>query len=63
MATLAEIYEQLKATQPPTQLSFLNTRLMLDTGINLRSIRPEDAQSQAAVAKVRTALKAMGVSI
>lgn len=45
------------------QMSLLNTRVLLQTGVNLRNIRPEEDQDPQTVAKVSEVLRKLGISV
>ena len=61
MLSLDRIKSDLLAqVRSDSKFSFINTRLILTTGINLRDYRPEDATDPKVVAKVLAALTAQG---
>ncbi len=62
MESLSSVFAHLRATQPAMQLSLINTRVMLETGVNLKQIRPDQDRNEAVMAKVRAVLGDMGVA-
>ena len=46
-----------------THFHTINTRLILQTGVNLKKIRPEQNLDQALIGKVLDALSRMGVAV
>lgn len=62
LKTIADIYMTLQKEKAPTQISLINTRLMLETGIDLKCIKPEQDGDPAAVNRVRTFLSELGVA-
>jgi hypothetical protein len=64
VATLTGLAAGLnKQLANPTSFGALNTRVLLRTGINLRSPRPEQDNDRAAVEKVQKALADLGYRI
>lgn len=59
---ITAMFTKLSASRTPAQLSLINTRVMLDTGVNLKDIRPEQDNDAATAAKVRSVLREMGVA-
>jgi hypothetical protein len=63
MNSLGEIRKVLSAALAnPAMFSLVNTRLILRTGVDLSDIKVADDRNPAAIAKVVTALKALGYS-
>lgn len=62
LGTITAIYQSLQHRQSVIQLSLINTRVMLETGINLRSVSAEQDRDPALVAKVKITLHEMGVT-
>ena len=58
---LAAALQAKLATQ--THFHTINTRLILQTGVNLKKIRPEQNQDPALIGKVLEALDRMGVAV
>lgn len=62
--TLDAIGNALRELLPlATNFNSINTRLILQTGINLKKIKPEQNADEQAVGKVIAALMRMGVPI
>ncbi len=62
--TMEALAEALRARLPlPSNFYVVNTRLILQTGVNLRKIKDEQSQDQALIRKVLDALNRMGVTI
>lgn len=47
----------------PTEFMIINTRIILQTGVNLRRIRAEQNQDRVLLRKVHSALHKLGVSV
>ncbi len=62
MESLTGVYQHLQATRPGMQLSLINTRIMLEIGVNLKEIRPEQDHDPGILARVRALLHEMGVT-
>jgi hypothetical protein len=52
--------ELLSLLRSESTFSFINTRLILKTGINLRDYKPEDGRDAAVIAKVLGVLAEQG---
>lgn len=55
------IAQRLLQTQPPGRMSLINTRVMLETGVNLREVTPEQENNPRTTAMVEDVLRQMGV--
>ncbi len=62
MTSLSLVLKHLEATQRPMRVSLINTRVMLETGINLKQVSAAQDGDPAAVAKVLAVLRDMGVA-
>ena len=63
-AELSAITAALQQRIPdPGAFAFVNTRLVLRTGVNLNAIRPEDNGDKVRVQRVLTALRDMGFAL
>lgn len=62
MKTVSSIYAVLLREQSAMQLSVINTRVMLQTGVNLRNASTAQNQDPATVTKVVNALNALGIT-
>jgi hypothetical protein len=60
--TITEIYRSLRQQRSPVQLSLINTRILLETGVNLRSVTADQDRDPAMVAKVSAVLRGMGMN-
>jgi hypothetical protein len=47
----------------PSHFHTINTRLILQTGVNLKKIKPEQNQDPALIGRVLMALSRMGVAV
>jgi hypothetical protein len=59
---ISEILPKLMKSQGPAQVSLINTRVMLETGVNLRAVRP-DQNNLATEMKIREVLRDMKISV
>lgn len=62
MTSLSLVLKHLEASQKPMQISLINTRVMLETGINLKQVSAAQDSDPAAVSKVLAVLREMGVA-
>ena len=60
--TITAIYQTLQKQRSPVQLSLINTRVLLETGVNLRSVPAEQDRDPATIAKVSAVLLGMGMA-
>jgi hypothetical protein len=62
LKTVSSIYTELQREQTPLQVSLINTRVLLQTGVNLRNITPEQDHDPSTIAKVTTVLEKLGIA-
>jgi hypothetical protein len=60
--TITAIYRGLQKQRSPVQLSLINTRVLLETGVNLRSVTTDQDRDPATIAKVTSVLRGMGMA-
>jgi hypothetical protein len=60
--TITAIYQSLQKQRSPVQLSLINTRILLETGVNLRGVTAEQDHDPATIAKVSAVLRGMGMA-
>ena len=60
--TITAIYRGLQKQRSPVQLSLINTRVLLETGVNLRSVTTDQDRDPTVVAKVTSVLRGMGMA-
>jgi hypothetical protein len=63
MTTLTDAFARLSTSQSALKISIITTRVMLETGVNLKAVRPDQDHDQATVAKVLAVIEDMGVAV
>jgi len=61
--TLTAIRDTLRQSQTDMQLSLINSRLIMRTGVNLKEPKAEQNGDAATVKKVTDALSSMGIAV
>lgn len=61
--TLTAIRDRLHQSQTEVQLSLINSRLIMRTGVNLKEPKADQNADSALVKKVTDALSAMGIAV
>ena len=62
--SLSQLHQRLREeAEVPAVFTCINTRLIIQTGVNLKKISPEQDRDPVAVSKVLGALARMGVDL